>query len=109
MTSFDAVFDAQNIRIVRTPIQAPEANGIAERFVRTARAECLALDPERSAFGARAHRVHPPLQRLPASSQSGLDAAEWAGVSDDVDESATDGLKRRDRLGGLLHEYERAA
>jgi hypothetical protein len=26
---------------VRTPIQAPEANGIAKRFVRTARSECL--------------------------------------------------------------------
>ena len=38
---FDAVFEGQNIRIVRTPIQTPEANGIAERFVRTARAECL--------------------------------------------------------------------
>ena len=33
---FDAVFEAENIRILRTPIQAPEANGIAERFVRTA-------------------------------------------------------------------------
>ena len=29
------------IRIVRTPIQAPQANGIAERFVRTVRSECL--------------------------------------------------------------------
>jgi transposase InsO family protein len=38
---FDAVFEAQDIRIVRTPIQVPEANGIAERFVRTARSECL--------------------------------------------------------------------
>jgi putative transposase len=35
--SFDVVFEAQGTRIVRTPIQVPEANGIAERFVRTAR------------------------------------------------------------------------
>ena len=39
--SFDAVFEAQGARIVRTPIQVPEANGIAERFVRTVRSECL--------------------------------------------------------------------
>ena len=38
---FDAVFESHNTRIIRTPIQAPEANGIAERFVRTARSECL--------------------------------------------------------------------
>ena len=37
--SFDAVFRAQGIRIIRTPIQIPEANGIAQRFVRTVRAE----------------------------------------------------------------------
>ena len=57
---FDAVFEAENIRVVRTPIQVPEANGIAERFVRTRsiRLPGLALDPERMAFGARAHRVH---------------------------------------------------
>ena len=38
---FDVVFEAQGTRIVRTPIQVPEANGIAERFVRTVRSECL--------------------------------------------------------------------
>jgi putative transposase len=57
---FDTVFEAEHIQIARTPIQAPEANAIAERFVRTARSECLdcALDPERTASEARAHRVH---------------------------------------------------
>jgi putative transposase len=39
--AFDAVFEAQETSIVRTPIQVPEANGIAERFVRTVRSECL--------------------------------------------------------------------
>lgn len=38
---FDAIFQAQGSRIIRTPIQVPQANGIAERFVRTARSECL--------------------------------------------------------------------
>src|SRR4029453_18606903 len=39
--SFDAVFEAQGARIIRTPVQVPEANGIAERFVRTGGTECL--------------------------------------------------------------------
>jgi putative transposase len=39
--SFDAVFEPQDARIVRTPIQVPEANGIAERFVETIRSEGL--------------------------------------------------------------------
>jgi putative transposase len=38
---FDEVFRSEQIRIVQTPIRAPEANAIAERFVRTIRAECL--------------------------------------------------------------------
>src|SRR4030095_9244829 len=39
--SFDDIFRGARIRIVRTPIQAPQANAIAERFVRTVRTECL--------------------------------------------------------------------
>jgi putative transposase len=38
---FDIVFRSERIEIVRTQVQAPKANAIAQRFVRTVRAECL--------------------------------------------------------------------
>jgi transposase InsO family protein len=39
---FDDVFRGDDgIAVVRTPFRAPQANGVAERFVRTARSECF--------------------------------------------------------------------
>ncbi len=37
----DAVFKSKDMRIIRTPFQAPNANAYAERWVRTVRDECL--------------------------------------------------------------------
>jgi putative transposase len=109
--SFDAVFEAQGTRIVRTPIQVPEANGIAERFVRTVRTECLDwilivntrhLERTLAVFvdhynGWRPHRS---LDLGPPNGRSAIE--NWTG-------SQRLAVNRRDRLGGLLHEYERAA
>lgn len=108
---FDAVFEAEHIRIVRTPIQVPEANGIAERFVRTARSECLdwllilnARHLTRVLAEFIDHyngwRPHRSLDLAPPNGRPA--AATWTRTQPIT-------LYRRDRLGGLLHEYERAA
>ncbi len=36
-----ALLERAGVRIVRTPVQAPNANAYAERFVRSVREECL--------------------------------------------------------------------
>jgi hypothetical protein len=38
---FDGVFRSGGAQVLRTPVQAPNANAFAERWVRTVRAECL--------------------------------------------------------------------
>ena len=108
---FDEVFQGAGIRIVRTPIQAPQANGIAERFVRTVRSECLdwllvlnARHAERvlAVFidHYNRHRAHRSLKLMPPNGRS---------VPEDCLHPQPASVIRRDRLGGVIHEYERAA
>jgi putative transposase len=39
--AFDEIFRTEGIKVIRTPLQAPNANAHAERWVRTLRADCL--------------------------------------------------------------------
>ena len=108
---FDEVCQGAGIRIVRTPIQAPQANGIAERFVRTVRSECLdwlLLLNARHAERVLAvfidhynrHRAHRSLKLMPPNGRT---------MPEDCLHPEATSVIRRDRLGGVIHEYERAA
>jgi len=104
--SFDAVFASEGVEIVRTPYRAPNANAYAERWVRSARTECL--DHLLIANDTHLRRVlteyvdyynHArPHQGLEQRCPVALPTLVWDGP-----------VFRRDRLGGLLHDYSREA
>jgi len=108
---FDAVFRSEGIEVIKTPVRAPTANAIAERFVRTVRSECLDwllivnrrhLERVLRVFTDHynTHRPHRSLHLTPPAPS----ACELR-----VAGSASAAVKRRDRLGGLIHEYSHAA
>ena len=107
--AFDAVFTAIDIRIIKTPMRAPRANAIAERFVGTIRRELLdrlLIINQRHAAAVlheferhyNDHRPHrtlgqaAPLRPLPRRTPT-----------------VVDNVRRHDRLGGLIHEYQHVA
>jgi putative transposase len=106
--SFDAVFETDGVRVVRTPIRAPRANAFAERFVRTVRSECLdhVLVYGRGHLEAvlRTYVAHYIRERP----RRGLALATPLGRVVPVRPSIST-VERRSVLGGLIHEYRWAA
>jgi putative transposase len=109
--SFDDVFRSEGGQVVVTPVRAPTANAYAERWVRTVRAECLDwllvlgrahLEQILRVYAEHynAHRPHRALRLEPPLQQAGLTA---------VGEDQPARVQRHDLLGGLIHEYRRAA
>lgn len=109
--SFDQVFRSEGLRVIKTPVRAPRANAICERWVGTLRRECLdwILVFRRRQLEAvlqeyirhyNAHRLHRSL---------GLRPPEARPVPLAVARPSPRQIRRRDRLGGLIHEYELAA
>jgi transposase InsO family protein len=39
--AFDEIFRTEGLKVIRTPVQAPNANAYAERWIRAFRADCL--------------------------------------------------------------------
>jgi putative transposase len=110
--SFDAVFAAEGVRVIKTPVQALRANAICERVIGTIRRECL----DRMLILGRRHleavlaeyvehyNAHRPHRSL--SQRSPADSDATPPTIGDVDAAR---LRRADRLGGLLHEYRMVA
>jgi transposase InsO family protein len=106
--AFDAVFAGADIRIIRTPIRAPRANAVAERWIGTLRRECLdhllITGPRHLAVVLREYVEHYNTHRPHRS----LDQHPPAGRTPPPS-GATVRPLRRDRLGGLVHEYLQVA
>ena len=107
--SFDEVVRSEGARVIVTPIRAANANAHAERVIETIRAECLDwtlilgrrhLDRTLRTYAEHYNRGRP---------HRGLAlATPLAEPQDPMPVSPRD-VRRRDLLGGLIHEYHGVA
>jgi transposase InsO family protein len=105
---FDAVFTSLGARVIKTPVRAPRANAIAERWIGTVRPECtdrLLIYSERHLRRAEyerhynQHRPHRARDRRPPRPAATIAQTDLDGTR----------LRRGEVLDGLINEYRGAA
>jgi putative transposase len=109
--AFDAIFAAAGVQAVKIPPRAPKANTYAERWVRTVRTECLDWT-----LICNGHHLQHVLTRYLEHYNTGrphrgidldLPVPPPAAAATMVPFAGS--VERVDVLGGLVHEYRRAA
>jgi len=111
-TSGIEFLDPSGTRVIKTPTRAPSANAICERVVGTIRRECLDrmiilgrchLEAVLAEYVEHynSHRPHRSLSQRPPSTPHTTPSA--------IGNIDTARLRRTDRLGGFIHEYQMAA
>jgi putative transposase len=110
--AFDAVLAAAGIEVVKIPPRSPQANAYSERWVRTVRAEVtdrmliagpwhLRTIPDEYVAHYNHHRPHRARNLQPPDRDGSITLPAF--------DLAAARARRRKVLGGLIHEYERAA
>jgi transposase InsO family protein len=103
---FDEVMASAGIKKVLTPVRAPRANAFAERWVGTARRECF----DNVIVVSRAHAE--AVLREYVEHYNKARPHRGLGLAQPVtrpEPRVTGEVVRRDVLGGIVHEYDRAA
>jgi len=104
--TFDNVFASIGAETILIPVRSPKANAYAERWIRTVREDCLDhvlvfsgrhLEMILGKYVAHYNRGRPH-RGLDLTPPRPARAASSAGT-----------IRRRDLIGGLIHEYELAA
>jgi transposase InsO family protein len=104
--SFDEVFASMGVATILIPVRASKANAFAERWVRTVREDCLdhilvfsrrQLERVLAEYVEHYNRGRPH-RSLELTPPRDLSPSDHVGS-----------VRRRDVLGGIIHEYERAA
>ncbi len=109
--TFNDVFRSEGAKVLVTPVQAPNANAFAERWVRTVRTECLdwllivgrGHLKQALRIYVQHYNQHRPHRAF------GLEPPNPPAAPTRVGDPRRARVRRRDLLGGLVHEYQRAA
>jgi putative transposase len=107
-TAFDAVFEAEGIQILRSPVRAPRANAICERMIGTLRRERLdqiLILREQHAQRVLTEWLHHYTHGRPRRSLGQLTPAQAEYGPPAPINLAEYRVRRRAILGGLTHEY----